>query len=163
MIKISSRDMEAIIEPKGAYLYSLKKEGKNIILEGKERQTRGGMAILVPFANRIKGGNYRWNGKEYSLPLNKEGNAIHGLVMDKVFSIENKRDDAVSLATDIEDKGYPVRLHVNVKYNIASGLTCEIEVKNEGDETAPLTVGTHPYFIVKGMWSILPNTGKKNV
>ncbi|MCH1770161.1 MULTISPECIES: aldose 1-epimerase [Metallosphaera] len=161
-VRISSGELEAIIDQRGAYLTSFKMKGKNVITEGQERQTRGGMAILLPFANRVKGGRYEWKGRVYNLPLNREGNAIHGLVMDKTFQILFKNEREVRLGTELWDQGYPSRLNVEVNYSLGDELRCTISVKNEGDE-APLVVGTHPYFIVKGDWRISPSKGKRCV
>ncbi|BCS93943.1 aldose 1-epimerase [Metallosphaera javensis (ex Sakai et al. 2022)] len=161
-IKISSGDLEAVVDQRGAYLRSFRVNGKNVIAEGQERQTRGGMAILLPFANRIKGGRYEWKGKTYTLPVNREGNAIHGLVMDKAFQILSSDEREVRLGLQLADRGYPSSLLIEVDYLLKDGLTCVIWVENEGDE-APLVVGTHPYFIVEGEWEIYPNRAKRCV
>src|SRR5262249_35744138 len=43
------------------------------------KATRGGMPILFPFPNRIRGGRFVWEGQTYSIPPNDPaGNAIHG-------------------------------------------------------------------------------------
>lgn len=162
MLKIASQDIAAEILENGAYLYSLVKNGRDIILRGKEdRKTRGGMALLIPYANRVKGGKYIWEGKEYELPKNEEGNAIHGLILDKDFSIVEKRDNYVVLDYLLSHPGYPTKLDIKVTYALNQGLETRIEVKNVGDNSAPLTVGAHPYFIVKGKWRIYPSFVKR--
>src|SRR4051812_11609658 len=44
------------------------------------RPTRSGIPILFPFPNRIRAGQFSWEGKSYRLPLNDptQKNAIHG-------------------------------------------------------------------------------------
>ena len=44
------------------------------------RPTRSGIPVLFPFPNRIRGGQFTWDGKKYQLPLNDstQQNAIHG-------------------------------------------------------------------------------------
>ncbi len=150
-----------LIDTKGAYLHSYVIGNKNIILNGTEIQTRGGMALLIPFANRIKNGKYVWNGKTYELKINQEGNAIHGFAIDKEFQVIERNENSIFLSTSIKDPGYPSNLLVNVKYELKKKLNLEIEIINEGKENAPLLVGTHPYFIVEGKWKISPNKAKK--
>jgi aldose 1-epimerase len=163
-MEIRKGDSRAVILEKGAYLFSLTLKGKEVLLQGKERQTRGGMALLLPFANRIKGGKYTWNGKEYSLPVNAEGNAIHGLVMDKIWKIVKSNDTSVSLSLSLDSEGYPTSLEVNTLYEIDFGsILVRLQINNIGNSNAPLTVGFHPYFIVKGLWNLTPNKGKKCV
>ncbi|AHC52195.1 aldose 1-epimerase [Sulfolobus acidocaldarius SUSAZ] len=148
---------EAEILNKGAYLYSFKINGKDLVLQGNtDRVTRGGMAVLIPFANRIKGGEYTFDGIKYELPKNKEGNAIHGLVLDKEFSVIHNERDFVILNYLLEDKGYPTKLNCLVLYKLfENGFMNKIVVQNVGDKRAPLTVGTHPYFVVSSDWEII--------
>ncbi|WP_420807180.1 aldose 1-epimerase [Acidianus manzaensis] len=155
---IVNQDMVAEIMENGAYLYTFAKDGKEIILKGKEeRKTHGGMALLIPFANRVKDAKYTWEGKEYYLPKNKEGNAIHGLIMDKQFSVIDKSENYVVLQYTLDHPGYPTKLLIKVTYSLNQGLETRINVKNLGNLKAPLVVGAHPYFIVKGKWSIKPS------
>src|SRR5262245_5268076 len=35
-----------------------------------ERPTRGGVPVLFPFPNRIRGGHFVWDGHDYQLPRN---------------------------------------------------------------------------------------------
>ncbi|WP_216475974.1 aldose 1-epimerase [Caldisphaera lagunensis] len=163
MLTIKNNKSEAIINEIGAYLEKLTLNGKNILLPGNIiNPTHGGMAILIPFANRIKGAEYEFNGKKYFLKKNKEGNAIHGLVLDKKFSILKANKDSVSLSYTLEDEGYPTRLEIEVKYSIGnSNLETEFFITNNGNSNAPLVVGAHPYFLIEGYWKINPKKVKK--
>jgi aldose 1-epimerase len=46
-------------------------------------------ALLTPWVNRVRNGNYSYRGKNYQLPINEPdlGNAIHGLLARAPFSI----------------------------------------------------------------------------
>lgn len=153
---------EVRVQTLGAYLLAFQVRGKDVILQGAERQTRGGMAILIPFANRVKGGEYKWRGRTYRLPKNREGNAIHGLVMDREWSLDRVDGNNVSLSLLLEDPGYPEPLLIRTSYLLGENrLTWLAQVKNVGDHEAPLVVGTHPYFRVEGTWELSPAVGKK--
>ncbi|HEX9804629.1 MAG TPA: aldose 1-epimerase, partial [Candidatus Dojkabacteria bacterium] len=123
------------------------KLAKNIYMNSK----------LAPFANRIDRGKYEFEGKKYSLTKNfpHEDNAIHGLVDDKKFEIEEiilKKDSASAVLKydyNAWDKGFPFEFTVRIKYgiNIKSGMTIETEITNTGDRIMPYTDGWHHYFM----------------
>jgi len=164
MIQLRKGKSRAEVSEVGAYLYSLT-IGNEVLLKGDEKHpTLGGMAILVPFANRIKGGKYFFEGREYTLKKNEEGNAIHGLIIDKVFKIKQKSESSATLEGIIHDEGYPAMIKVLVSYSLGeSYLKTEISVMNLDNLPAPLVVGAHPYFIVSQDWEIEPKKVKKCV
>ena len=46
-------------------------------------------ALLAPWVNRVRNGNYSFEGRNYQLPINESnlGNAIHGFLARKKFEI----------------------------------------------------------------------------
>ncbi|BBG22785.1 hypothetical protein IC006_0069 [Sulfuracidifex tepidarius] len=158
MINLYNNILNAKISEEGAYLFSVKRGDKDLILQGNmERKTRGGMALLIPFANRIKEGKYTFEGKTYSLPVNSEGNAIHGFAKDVKWNIDEASVDTARLSVTLKNAGYPSTLKCKVIYALSgNSISVSIEINNVGDNDAPLTVGAHPYFVVKGKWSLNP-------
>ncbi|MEX2442693.1 MAG: hypothetical protein WD492_03745 [Alkalispirochaeta sp.] len=106
--------------------------------------------LLLPFADRISGGRYRWRGTEYALPVNdvQMGDAIHGFLYRQSLSVVDHAPDCVTLRGELEGHpGYPWPLTVTVSYRVAPGaFFMRVETLNRGDSIAPLTVGWHPYF-----------------
>lgn len=123
------------------------------------KPARHGTPILAPFPNRIRGGMFRFDGREFQLPRNEEGkNAIHGLALDQPWRI---------VATGANDKQgafvrgefqlsqsradwrnlWPADFKLMFTYRLA-GHTLEttIEVENPDSRPLPFGVGTHPYF-----------------
>ncbi|MGC9112093.1 aldose 1-epimerase [Acidilobus sp.] len=157
MIRLQSGGDEAVIHEKGAYLAALRHSGRAVITEGDpSTPTKAGMAFLAPFANRVKGATYVFDGIVYSLPRNSEGNAIHGLLLDREFKVISSSADSVTLETVLSHPGYPSQLSVQVTYSISEGLlTAEAVIRNLGPRTAPLVVGWHPYFAVGNLpWRV---------
>ncbi|MFP3242502.1 aldose 1-epimerase [Caldisphaera sp.] len=163
MIKIGNFASEVSINEIGAYVEKIIINNKDILLHGNiNNPTHSGMAILIPFANRIRGGEYEFNGKKYYLNKNNEGNAIHGLILDKRFQIVDKKDDVVTLSYNLKDDGYPSELNINITYSInKDSFDTKFIIQNLGDTIAPLTVGAHPYFIIRNHWKISPTHVKK--
>ncbi|MFP3220272.1 MAG: hypothetical protein RXR41_03900 [Candidatus Marsarchaeota archaeon] len=134
-----------------------------------------GSAVLIPFANRVKGGRFTFSGRVYSLPVNEpsRGNAIHGLLYDKpwqlicefrgndylyfftgeeVRSAYPGRATGLILAHDFEGvEGYPFPFRAWVEYSITDhGLFVNLSVENRGRSEMPVTMGTHPYYVLGG-------------
>ncbi|ADY00685.1 Aldose 1-epimerase [Vulcanisaeta moutnovskia 768-28] len=155
-LEVSSYTSRAVICNRGAYLLEWSVSGKDIILPGDpDRPTWSGMAIMIPFANRIKNGEYEFEGIKYSLPRNKEGHAIHGLILNEEWSITYIGENSVSLEHVLKHPDYPTELTSIIKYTLVEGeLDVEFIIKNTGLRSAPLVVGAHPYFIVSNDWMI---------
>ncbi|MFO8042784.1 MAG: hypothetical protein R6U25_06265 [Alkalispirochaeta sp.] len=106
--------------------------------------------LLLPFADRIAGGRYRWRGTEYTLPLNDRelGDAIHGFLYHQPLEVVSQSSDRLTLGCELPARsGYPWALQVTVTYRVApETFFLSVEVLNRGDSSAPLTVGWHPYF-----------------
>src|SRR4029079_11980196 len=60
------------------------------------RPTRGGIPILFPFSNRIRNGQFAWEGREYELPKNDstQQNAIHGFSPRAAWQVFGTGSDA---------------------------------------------------------------------
>lgn len=151
-IEIAHGDYRARVASVGASLCSLTYAGRNLVVpydaRGLRPSHRG--AVLAPWPNRIIDGTYTHDGTTYQLPLTEPArhNAIHGLVDWNDFEIVDRRDDSVTLQTDVVPiPGYPHPLRVSVTYALdEGGLSWTIESENLGSDDAPYGVAVHPYF-----------------
>jgi aldose 1-epimerase len=129
---------------------------------------RAGGAILVPFANRIRGKlsadkqsiETTIYGKQVSLPANSRGkkpkaevHSMHGLILNKAF--ENVALHSGYSAADVEgtldagDFGGHWLSKSNVAFKAtldAAGFGFTVTITNTGNEDEPISVGWHPYF-----------------
>ena len=118
-------------------------------------------ALLFPFPNRVKDGNYSFNGKNYQLYLNEPqlNNSIHGLVFDKHFKIEksnvtpNEAKISLSYTSDGLIKGYPFKFIFNIEYSIKidGEIITTIEIQNIDKKKMPFGIGWHPYFTAQNL------------
>jgi aldose 1-epimerase len=119
-----------------------------------ESMTHGGCAVLLPYAGRIRNGTYSYEGRNYSLPRNSEGNAIHGFLKDATMEVRRRTEESVDLQTLLAHPGYPSKLEVKISYRVYSaGFSAYCTVVNVGKRNAPLSIGFHPYF-AGGEWRI---------
>ena len=112
-------------------------------------------AILFPFANRIKDGEYTFKDSKHKLNCNETdiNNAIHGLVYNKTFVLIKKKltSDFASVSLQYKNygkvKGFPFKFHIELTYILSkNGITLAIKVKNKDKKTFPFSIGWHPYF-----------------
>lgn len=109
-------------------------------------------ALLTPWVNRIRNGNYSFKGKNYQLPINEPalGNAIHGLLARVSFSIVQQSESSVTLLHYYEgtEPNYPFPFTFQYTYNLedSGGLNITFEATNTGTSPLPFACGWHPYF-----------------
>lgn len=159
IIRVESIDQTAyfeIIPSKGGILSQLNWNG-NVIKIPFEDQFELKLnpyhpsAILSPWVNRIRNGNYSFEGRNHQLPINEEhlGNAIHGLLARRPFELtinDSKADLSYTYFGD--EKGYPFSFNMQLSYTFTPENTFQIRffTQNTGAENMPFACGWHPYF-----------------
>lgn len=107
-------------------------------------------AVLIPWPNRLEDGRYRFDGREYQVPLNEtqRRNAIHGLLRWLPWHCVLHRPDRVVVGTRLfPTPGYPFMLDVRIGYALGpDGLTVRMEARNVGDGPLPFGCGQHLYL-----------------
>ena len=106
------------------------------------------------YANRIAGGKFSLDGKEYHLAANNGQNHLHGgnTGFDKlIWKTEAVSDTSVrlSLISPDGDEGYPGKLCVSVEYTLGAGsLTWKATATT--DKPTPVNLTNHAYFNLTG-------------
>ncbi|HEY8614747.1 aldose 1-epimerase [Phenylobacterium sp.] len=122
-----------------------------------------GGALLIPYANRIRGRDVQGereiealiDGRPARLPRNWGGKApgaaqyaMHGLILDAAvpFEAQESRVRGRLAAGDFGGR-WPGKADLDFEYRLEGGaLVLRIDVRNVGAEPLPLGVGWHPYF-----------------
>ncbi len=118
---------------------------------------RNGTPILFPFPNRIRGGRYSFQGKDYQLPLNGGPNAIHGFAIAADWDVvEHRATDAgativgryqISKQSPERAADWPADAALEMHYTLAGRtLTLDAVVSNPSAHDLPYGFGIHPYF-----------------
>lgn len=112
-------------------------------------------SFLFPFVNRLDGGEFRFRESEYQFPINEveNNNAIHGLLFDQLFKIQNVTCNEARAIVDLHYhyKGdltyFPFPFEIKVKYTFTlQEISVDITAHNLGTEEFPFSLGWHPYF-----------------
>lgn len=148
--------VRAVVSTAGAALKSLNLDGVDIITPttGHDLNPYADGIVMAPWANRIDRGKWILDGQEFQLEITDKAldNAIHGLVSQALFSIDEHTEYSVSLSTRISPSlGYPFELVVAITYTLTpTGITVQHRAINHSIAKAPFVVGAHPLFEISG-------------
>lgn len=108
-----------------------------------------GSQVLAPFANRIAGGGFAWDGHFHPLMPNLAGERypIHGNAFQSEWAITDASSTRATLSLASEGPG-DFRYEAELTYQLDNGaLTASIVLTNTGDLALPFGVGFHPWFV----------------
>ncbi|MHA8056389.1 aldose 1-epimerase [Aquirufa nivalisilvae] len=116
-------------------------------------------ALLCPWVNRVRNGNYSFLGKNYQLPINEKalGNAIHGFLARRKFEL-GKQETTKEYAKVVlfynyvgDFDAYPFHFQFEWEFTLTQGaLDVSMKCINTGDSDMPFACGWHPYFQIPG-------------
>jgi len=163
-ITLRCGDMSCAVLTYGGTLQSLCVPGadgqiKDVVLgfdtlDEYQNQTYYIGALIGRYANRIAGGRFVLNGKEYVLNKNNGENHLHGgnVGFDKrIWTVEMLEDDRLTLSLTSPDgeEGYPGTMQVKVTYRLTGNALClDYEAVCDQDTICNLT--NHAYFNLSG-------------
>ncbi|WP_309629852.1 aldose 1-epimerase [Brevundimonas sp.] len=106
---------------------------------------------LVPYANRIDRGAFRFADREISLPATSgfEPHALHGLGWLQPWSVLSTDLDFVDLATDAKaGADWPWAWTAAHRLQLDDdGLEATLSITNKDETPMPAGLGLHPYFV----------------
>lgn len=150
--ELSLGDQRAVVVELGGGLREYTRSG-SAVLDGYAVDamcTSGRGQLLVPWPNRLRHGEYDFDGRRHQLALTEpeNGNAIHGLVRWARWSVvEDEAHRIVVEDTLLPQPGYPFALLIRVEYALApDGLSVRTRVANIGRDACPYGAGAHPYL-----------------
>ena len=112
-------------------------------------------ATVGRFANRIAGGKFSLDGKDYTLAVNNGPNTLHGGLkgFDKaVWKVEKSTDSSLTLSYLSKDgeEGYPGNLTVHVTFTVTKDDALRLDYTATTDKPTPLNLTNHSYFNLAG-------------
>lgn len=110
-----------------------------------QRPTSYGLPILFPYAGRVSGGQFTWQGRTYCLDPVR-----HGLVRQHPWEIVERSDERIVCQITVTPLGiamvFPFHFTLRLTYELGEqGLRVSTKATNDG-EPFPYTFGFHPYF-----------------
>jgi aldose 1-epimerase len=151
---IAAGEYQATITELGAGLRTLTLAGQPVVRGYGEDELPPAAAgeLLVPWPNRIDGGQYSFGARSFQLDLTEpaRGNAIHGLTRWATWQVKTLAADNVELELQLLGRpGYPFCLELRAGYRVSAeaGLEVTVTALNAGSSAAPYGTGSHPYLL----------------
>lgn len=146
-ITITNGTLTATINPKGAELNSLTKNGQEFIWEGNPAFWGKHSPVLFPIVGTLKDNTYTYNGQQYNFPR-------HGFARDNDFVLTANEGHSATftlIANEELKKNYPFDFQLELIYTLhESELTLQYRVTNSGANALPFSIGAHPAFALPG-------------
>ncbi len=115
-------------------------------------------AVVGRYGNRIAKGSFKIDGKEYHVPINNNGQSLHGGTkgFDKLVWQAKEIPEGVemTLVSKDGDMGYPGTLTAHVRYTLHNG-TLRINYSATTDKATVVNLTNHAYFNLAGGGTIL--------
>lgn len=149
---IASDGTKVTVVEVGGALRTLQVDGQQLLDGYPPESTCDGARgqSLLPWANRVRDGIYRWQDQDYQLSLTEPTNscAIHGLTRWCNWRRAEQSADAVLMTYRLPPQtGWPWGLDLALRYTVdATGLTVRTTATNLSDSVAPFAAGAHPYL-----------------
>jgi aldose 1-epimerase len=107
--------------------------------------------LVGRYANRISKGKFVIDNKTYQLPLNNNGNTLHGGLtgFDKViWQVTKLSDSSLQLTYTSKDgeEGFPGNLKTIVVYTLTADNSLHISYSATTDQSTPVNLTNHAYF-----------------
>ena len=115
-------------------------------------------SIIGRYANRIAGGKFTLDGKQYTLAKNDGPNTLHGGVkgFDKVLWQAESSQDEHSASVILHyiskdgEEGFPGNLQTKVTYTLTDSDELTIDYEATTDKATPVNLTSHGYFNLAG-------------
>ena len=107
--------------------------------------TGGGCFPMAPWPNRVRDGRFEWNGREYRVPRDMDGESLHGLVFEKPWQVIARAGPVLEMSCEL-GREWPWEGRVWQRFELGPGfLAMKLEVRS-GREPFPAGCGWHPWF-----------------
>jgi aldose 1-epimerase len=108
--------------------------------------------LMLPWANRIRGGRFIFEGQEYHLKTTPDdGTARHGDVRKRTWEVEEVHHDMIRLSFDSTahlQVNFPFAFSAEIQYMVEEqDFSVTVELWNEDTQAMPAGFGHHPYFV----------------
>jgi aldose 1-epimerase len=112
-------------------------------------------ATIGRFGNRIGGGKFTLDGKQYHLSVNNGPNTLHGGkngFQSVVFDARKLNDSTLELTYLAKDgeEGFPGNLNVKVTYGLTSNNEVTMDYEAITDQKTVVNLTNHAYFNLNG-------------
>ena len=112
-------------------------------------------ATVGRVANRIGGGRFTLDGKEYRLPRNNNGQTLHGGLkgVDMIlWKVSARTPSSITFSCKLPDgmDGFPGNLKIDLTYTLTEDNCFDIKYKAVTDKATPVNLSNHAFYNLRG-------------
>jgi aldose 1-epimerase len=131
--------------------------------QGFQRGFANSAAVFGRVANRIAGGRFTLDGREYQVTRNMGRHHIHGGTKNfsRVLWLPTPSRDANVASVELTyvsadgEEGFPGKLTTTVTYTLTDGNVLRIDYRATTDKPTPINLTNHAYFNLAGNGDVL--------
>lgn len=158
--------MEVRLAPaSGANVFSIRRDGCEYLHPPESADSllgvRCGVPVLYPTPNRVRGGEFQFEGQTVTLPTQGGGNHIHGLVNRVPWQVVDQKtsewDASLTCALDFtegepltEAFPFPHTLRLTIRVTRTAVRWNYVVDNRQGETNLPFGFALHPYFTYQG-------------
>lgn len=147
-IRLEAGDAAIEVAPGvGGRVSALEIEGWDVLRRDGWTDREWGSFVMAPWIGRLRNGRVRWQGRTWDMPLTEPPHALHGTVLDALWTVTGLDEDTATIRLETSlgaDWPYPGRVARTLSL-MPGALTDVIEVHADA-EPFPVIVGWHPWF-----------------
>lgn len=112
-------------------------------------------ATVGRVANRIGGGTFSLDGKRYHLPINNNGQTLHGGLKGidmVVWQVKERSSSSITFTYTAPDgaDGFPGNLCIELTYTLTDSDALDISYKATTDAATPVNLSNHAFYNLRG-------------
>ena len=112
-------------------------------------------AVVGPFANRIANGRFTLDGKEYNLPINNNGQTLHGGTLGVdciVWDVKEVTESKILFYAELPDAqdGFPGNRSIEMVYELTPNNEFLVSYKATTDAPTVMNLSHHSFFNLEG-------------
>lgn len=140
-LRLAAGDAELEVRPAdGGRIASFTVAGRELLVTEGMGPVAWGAYPMAPFAGRVRHGTFGFDGRIHQLPINWPPHAIHGVVFDRPWSVDDDATISIRLAPE-----WPFAGSVVQRFDLEPERLA-ITMALHADEPMPADVGWHPWF-----------------
>ncbi|OYX81830.1 MAG: aldose epimerase [Brevundimonas sp. 32-68-21] len=154
MIQLAAGDWRATLRPElGGAVTALSWRGRDVLRptpDDADGPLQTACFPLVPYANRIDGGRFEFEGRQVHLNPTPgfEPHALHGDGWRRPWRLEARDDRSAILVLEHDRGDWPWRWSARQEVGLdEAGLRISLSVTNMDDAPMPAGLGLHPCFV----------------
>lgn len=155
MTELQRAGWRLVLRPEvGGAVASLTRDGVHVLRpmpEGSVDVLDAACFPLTPYANRIAGGSFVFEGRSIELPILPAfaPHALHGDGWRSAWSVEARDEASITLLHRHQPDGWPWAYEARQVFTLTGeGLHVALSMTNLSDTPMPAGLGLHPYFPV---------------